>query len=187
LLKRLINADENAFREIFDLYVHKIYQFVYGYVKEKSESEDITQMVFLKIWENKTTINLNKSFSGFIFTIAYHSIMDYFRKNAARFQQYPISVSTEETFVSHLTAEDSINKHQFDSFYERALQTLPPKRKEIFILSRHNGLSNKQIASHLGLSIKTVENQMTAALFSLKEFLKISELSLIPLFFLFIF
>ena len=187
LLIRLMGADEEAFRHIFDRYVHKVYQFVYGYIKEKTEAEDITQMVFIKIWENKTTINLNKSFSGFIFTIAYHSVMDYFRQNASRFHPHTISAFSEETLVSNFTAEDSINKHQFDSVYDQALHSLPPKRKEIFLLSRHQGLSNKEIAAHLGLSVKTVENQMTAALFSLKEFLKLSELGIIPLLLLFIF
>ena len=185
LLKRLINADETAFKQIFDLYVPKVYQFIYDYIKERTEAEDLTQMVFIKIWEYRGNIDIDKSFEGYIFTIAHRNVLDHIKKKATRERQITSPLSEGVQLISTLTAEDFIIKHQFDSVYYRAIESLPSKRKEIFILSRHNGMSNSEIAKQLDLSIKTVENQMTAAIASLKEFFKLSELGLIPFFYFF--
>lgn len=176
LLARLKNADETAYRQIFEMYVKKVYQFVFGYIKEKTESEDITQNVFIRIWEKRLSIDIDKSFNGFIFTIAYRLIIDHFRKNSANTYKTTFIGLAEESVKSLLHSDDLLKQHHLDSLYEKALQSLPPKRKEIFLLSRHNGLANKQIAEQLGLSVKTVENQMTAALASLRDFFSGSDL-----------
>jgi RNA polymerase sigma-70 factor, ECF subfamily len=170
LLARLKNADEGAFTQIFEAYVKKVYQFVFSYIKEKTEAEDITQNVFIKIWEKKLAIDPDKSFEGFIFTIAYRLVIDHFRQHSTKHHQSTAIGLAEESIASHLHSDDLLQRHHLESLYEKALLLLPPKRKEIFLLSRHNGLSNKQIAHQLGLSVKTVENQMTAALSSLKNF-----------------
>ena len=185
LLTRLINADEDAFRQIFDLYVHQVYQFIFDYVKEKTESEDLTQMVFIKIWEYKCNINIDKSFEGYLFTIAHRNVLDHIKKKATRERKITSHLSENEQIISSLTSEDFINKHNFNSVYHKAIESLPLKRKEIFILSRHHGLSNKEIASQLDLSIKTVENQMTSALSALKVFFQLSELGFIPILYFF--
>ena len=184
LLARLKNADEEAFTQIFEMYVKKVYQFVLSYNKEKTEAEDITQNVFIKIWEKKLLINIDKSFEGFIFTIAYRLVIDYFRKNSVHFHRTTIIGLAEESIASRVNSDDLLKRHSLESLYEKALQSLPAKRKEIFLLSRHNGLSNKQIAEQLGISIKTVENQMTAALSSLKAFFSASDLIAIIFIFL---
>ncbi len=186
LLIRIRNADEEAFRQMFDLYIKKVYHFILGYIKEKSEAEDITQNVFIKIWEKRATIDINKSFEGFIFTIAYRMVVDYFRQDALRFQEKDTHNLIEATIISPGSSDDMLNLHQLESLYEQSLERLPPKRKEIYLLSRHSGLSNKQIAEQLGISVKTVENQMTAALASLKEFFSHSDLNPLVIFFLLI-
>lgn len=187
LLARLVKADEKAFREIFDLYVKKVYHFVYGYIKDASQAEDITQNLFLKIWEKKSMINIEKSFDGFIYTIAYRMVIDYFRQNKTKFHCSDTGIFNEDAVVSDFKSDELLNRHQLDSLYDQALRILPEKRKEIFLLSRHNGLSNKQIAEQLQISVKTVENQMTAALATLRSFFSqsdLGELGFILLFFL---
>lgn len=179
LLRRVKNDDEEAFRQIFEFYVKKVYQFVYGYLKDKFEAEDVTQNIFQKIWEKRLMIDLNQSFSGFLFTIAYRSVIDHIRKEASKKQWDRIRDIDAEESSSHLTADSLLNNHQFESLYQKALNALTPKRKEIFVLSRHEGLSNKEIADKLDISVKTVENHMTAALFTLREFFNNSELVLI--------
>ena len=179
LLRRVKDDDEEAFRQIFEFYVKKVYQFVYGYLKDKFEAEDVTQNIFQKIWEKRLMIDLNQSFSGFLFTIAYRSVIDHIRKEASKKQWDRIRDIDDEEPLSHLTADSLLNNHQFESLYQKALNALTPKRKEIFVLSRHEGLSNKEIAEKLDISLKTVENHMTAALFTLREFFNNSELVLI--------
>lgn len=186
LVLQLRNGDEWALRQIFDRYIHRVYQFVYGYVKEKTESEDIAQIVFLKLWEKRSSIDPQKTFDTFLFTIAYRAVVDHFRQKQTKRQQKTSHHLDENGYVSSLTAEDSLRRHELESLYQQAVQTLPPKRKEIFLLSRHNGLTNAQIAQQLNISIKTVENQMTAALASLKEFFRQSETGVIFLFLFFL-
>jgi RNA polymerase sigma-70 factor (ECF subfamily) len=111
-------------------------------------------------------------------------VIDYFRKNSVHFHRTTIISLAEESIASQVNSDDLLKRHSLESLYEKALQSLTAKRKEIFLLSRHNGLSNKQIAEQLGISIKTVENQMTAALSSLKAFFSASDLIAIIFIFL---
>jgi len=184
LISKLIQGNEQSFREIYDFYVRKVYRFVFSYVKERSEAEDITQNVFMKIWERRQLLDAEKSFAGFIFTISHRAVMDYFRRHSAKYQ-LGIQQTREANIPSSASPADLVYSRQLESLYEKALQALPAKRKEIFLLSRHNGLTNKQIAEQLGISVKTVENQMTAALSSLKTSLLGSELAVMAVSFLF--
>lgn len=186
LLARIVNADEDAFREIYDLYVKKVYQFISTYIKDRTEAEDITQNVFIKIWEKRNSIDLNNSFEGFLFTIAYRSVMDCFRQNNAKLHKTISNSFIPDSCISSSNTDDLLNRHQFESLYQKALQSLPPRRKEIFRLSRHCGLSNKQIAVKLQISIKTVENQMTVALSTMKEFFTHSDFLVVIFIILFI-
>jgi RNA polymerase sigma-70 factor (ECF subfamily) len=181
LLQQLKGGDEFAFRQIFDLYIRKVYRFVFGYLKNKAEAEDVTQLIFQKLWEKRATIDLQQSFNGFVFTIAYRATIDQFRANARNRQFAAGDFKEQDAPVSYLQADDLVNHQQLASFYQKALQELPERRREIFILSRHEGLSNKEIADRLQLSVKTVENQMTAALSTFREYFGGLEMVLIPL------
>ena len=185
LLVRLINADEDAFKEIFDCYFKKIHRFVNSYIKETTQAEDLTQNIFIKLWEKKAGIDINKSFDGYIFTISYRIVMDHFRQTEKKLLSATSDAFLNESIVSSSSSDELLNRHQLESLYEKALQTLPQKRKEIFLLSRHTGLSNKQIAERLNISVKTVENQMTAALSRLREFFAHSDFDSAAVFLIF--
>lgn len=184
LLERIKQNDALAFRDIFNMYVKKVYQFVYGYIKNREEAEDMTQAIFQRIWENRHLLNVNKSFDSYLFTIAYHVTMDHFRQLSSKKHIDTVAISQDIFIASDFTADYLINKHQFESLYQKGLDSLTDKRKEIFLLSRHDGLSNKEIAQKLNISIKTVENQMTASLSLLKDFLKKTEIPLLIFFLL---
>ncbi|HTL10236.1 MAG TPA: RNA polymerase sigma-70 factor [Chitinophagaceae bacterium] len=168
LLAQFVNGDENAFQHIFKLFAKKVYHFIYRHLQLKPQAEDLTQEVFIKIWERRATIDVNKSFEGFIFTIASRMIIDYYRKNATKLSRSTECMGMDDIFVGTAFSDELLNRHDIESVYHKALLLLPPKRKEIFLLSRHQGLSNKEIAEQLGISLKTVENQMTAALATLR-------------------
>lgn len=187
LMIQLKNANEEAFREVFDRYGKKVYRYILHYVKVGVEAEDITQNVFLRIWEKRGLLDPEKSFEGFIFTIAYRAVINHFRLNPKHLQSlFPADLITDSV-VSSVGADALLNHHQLESIYQQALQALPPKRKEIFLLSRHGGLTNRQIAEKLGISIKTVESHMTAALSFFKNFFSETDFggALISLIFIF--
>ena len=179
LLKRIANADELAFKHFYDKYVNKVYQFIFNFVRDKAEAEDITQIVFIKIWSKKSTIDSINSLDGFVFTIAHRSVIDYFRSSETNFKKKISNVYDSELLLSSYSVDNVVGENHIETIYKKALSMLPPKRREIFILSRHYDLTNKQIALKLSISIKTVENQMTSALNSLKSFFFNSDLSII--------
>lgn len=169
LFSRISDNDEKAFMSFFDSYFFKVYQFIFKFIKEKTESEDLAQIVFIKIWEKRTFLKEVKSVDGYVFTIAHRIVIDHFRLSSTKNNNLITNLNNNETSTSTLTSDDLLKSHEFEKIYNNAIDSLPPKRKEIFILSRHFGFSNKQIADRLGISVKTVENQMTSALFYLKN------------------
>ena len=175
LLLKITEGDELAFKQFFEYYVKKVYRFTLGYVKSSAEAQDITQTVFIKIWEKRSDINFSQSTDGFVFTVTYRTIIDAFRQSNAKFPEKNRRELSDHMASSN-RSDDLLHAHHLESLYEQSLRNLPPKRKEIFILSRHMGLSNKEIGERLGLSVKTVENQMTAALATLKRFFLNSDL-----------
>lgn len=186
LLIRFIDGDEAAFKQIFDSYFKTVSQFVNNHISQQSQAEDITQNVFIRIWENKGRIDINKSFDGYIFTVAYRMVVDYYRQ-----ARTVVSNHAHEHFNHEIPSpnfsDELLNLHQLESVYTKALQTLPIKRKEIFLLSRHNGLSNKEIAERLNISVKTVESQMTLALSRLRKFFTNSDIDSVTFFLIFYF
>lgn len=171
----IIEGDELAFKNFFEHYVKKVYQFTLGYVKHSDEAQDITQTVFIKIWEKRSLIDVTQSIDGFVFTITYRVIIDAIRQSSSKFSEKNRR-EFSDSMASSNRSEDLLETHRLESLYEQSLRSLPPKRKEIFILSRHFGLSNREIGDRLGLSVKTVENQMTSALATLRRFFLNSDL-----------
>jgi RNA polymerase sigma-70 factor (ECF subfamily) len=125
------------------------------------------QEVFLRIWEKRENIDESQSFSSYVIQAAKHRIFNGFRKKV-----------NEQAYIDFLAFGDNtqanFTEHQVDYMEvkqkaEEAINALPEKRREIFRLSREEGLKNKEIAEKLRISIKTVENQMGEALKSLRE------------------
>ena len=184
LLDRIKNNDNLAFKSLFDQYGKKVYFFINSYLKNKADAEDLTQNVFIRIWESRMSLDTNKSVKGFIFTVAYNTAIDYIRKKGFN-ELISLSSFSDIALSDKSSSDELVIQGQLNSLYERAVQILPPKRREIFLLSRHDGLTNKQIADHLNISVKTVENQMTAALSSLRDFFSGTNLDLGILFLIF--
>lgn len=159
LLRRLNEGDERAFDALFQHYSALVYRFAYGYLKARSDAEEIVQECFLKIWEKREQLRPDVPLKAYLFTTAHHGILNQLRRQQQRQRFLSYSVALAPAQVSN-EAEFS----ELESLYRAALEQLPPKRREIFILSRQQGLSYPEIAKQLNLSVKTVEAQMTHAL-----------------------
>ncbi|MGV8093795.1 MAG: RNA polymerase sigma-70 factor [Mangrovibacterium sp.] len=163
----LKNGDYGAFDVLFRKYTERIYAFTLGITRQKFASEEITQIVFLKIWENRKKIDEHFSFKSFLFSVAYHEIISWLRKEKSEKRK-------RENFGSSLndSSEETEVKIEFKNLEDITnliIENFPEKRREIFKLSREHGLTNKEIAKKLNISVKTVEGHMTAALKILRE------------------
>jgi len=168
LLPLLKEGDMIAFDAIYEIYSSRLYRFVLRYIKFETDAEEIVQEVFIKIWEAREKIDVYSSFESFIFTIAYNSTISLLRKRVHE-KKYLEHLKTSQQFDN---APDSINEIQFKELSEKIdslLNKLTPRQKEIFLLSREEGLKHEEIAKKLNISSNTVKNHIVKALAFLKS------------------
>ena len=160
--------DQVAFYNLYERYCRRLYGFVFRYIKQKEDAEEIVQEVFVKIWESRNKIDAYSSFESFLFTIAYNTTISLLRKR-----------TSEKKYLEHLQSlqhpddlPDLIDEIHFNELNERVqllLNELTPRQKEIYHLSREEGLSHDEIAKKLDISVNTVKKHMVNTLAFLKS------------------
>lgn len=160
--------DRVAFYHIYERYSKRLYGFVLRYIKQKEDAEEIVQEVFVKIWESRNKIDAYSSFEAFLFTIAYNTTISLLRKR-----------TSEKIYLEHIkslqqcaNSPDLIDEIQFNELNDRVqslLNELTPRQKEIFQLSREEGLTHDEIAKKLDISVNTVKKHMGNTLAFLKS------------------
>jgi RNA polymerase sigma-70 factor (ECF subfamily) len=164
-LRRLKQDDERAFDALFRHYSALVYRFSYSYLKSRPEAEEIVQECFLKIWEKRQQLHDDVPLKGYLFTTAHHAILNQLRR-----KQHHLRYQAHSATLDPVNVGNEAEYTELESLYRSALDKLPPKRREIFILSRQQGLSYPEIARQLNLSVKTVEAQMSHALKFLRTY-----------------
>lgn len=157
-----------AFDTIYQKYCKRLYAFVIRYVKREEDAEEIVQEVFIKIWENRSKINVYSSFESYLFTISYNSAISILRKRVheQKYIEYLKSLQEADS-LSELT--DELYFRELNSKIQSLLTYLTPRQREIFLLSREDGLTHEEIARKLGISVNTVKNHIVATLNFLKS------------------
>lgn len=167
LVKALSKGEIKAFNDLFQIYGNRIYHFAYGYLKSVPDAEELVQDVFLKIWEKRFELKNNLSFKAYIFTISFNIIRKHFVKKALT-TKYFEQQAIEDIDLSTI---QNIDFQSTRKAIDQLVDQLPVRRKEVFIKSRFEGLTVKEIADELGTSPKTVENQLGEALKFIREHL----------------
>lgn len=167
LVRRLRQSDEEAFHQLYLSYHDSLYRIIYYRCGDPSLSEDVLQETCLRIWRNRESLDPHKSFWGYLNTISRNLLFDHFkhqkvkRKHEEAVSASEISENNPEAAAAGNLLEEAIHREVNDS--------LPDKCRMIFLLSRVEGYSNQEIADRLGISKKTVENQLTHALKILRK------------------
>lgn len=165
----LKEGDVQAFSELFDRYGKRLYHFSMGYLKSVEDAEEIVQDVFLKIWNSREELLVDKSFESYLFTIAKNAILNTIRKSKSE-QVYLNYVKLHPG--KDVLLDDELNFNELEKAYNEAIDRLSPRKKEVFLLSKEQSLSNADIAQKMNISVKTVENQMTSALSEIRKNLR---------------
>lgn len=168
LVKLLKKDDMAAFDAIYNMYCHKLHQFVFMYLKQEEDAEEIVQEVFIKIWQSRSKIDVYASFESFLFTIAYNATMSLLRKRMTETKSKEYLKSLQQID----SAEKIIDEIQFKELSQKVqnlLEQLTPRQKEIYLLSREEGLSHEEIARKLNISVSTVNNHLVNVLKFLKS------------------
>ena len=160
-VKNLKQGDVKAFDDLFNKYSPRLCNFSVKYLKSAEEAEEVVQEVFLYIWDKREGLKPDNSFNAYIFTIAYNIIKKYFIKKS-RDNAYK-----DDLIYTLLQQENNLDQTIDYKFLlekvELIINSLPNRRKEIFIKRKYDGLSVKQIADELSISPNTVENQLASA------------------------
>ncbi|MDR2955867.1 MAG: sigma-70 family RNA polymerase sigma factor [Prevotella sp.] len=174
----LKRGEYDAFDSLYNFYSDYLYSFILRMTKSPSESEDILQDTFLKVWYMRETISPDKSFKSFLFTISRNLIIDSFRAkiNSIDFEIF-IHNSTKLSIENSI--EEKMNYDDFLKLLSFAKRKLTDKQCLIFDLKQEKGYSNIEIAESLGLSEKTIRNQLSIIINIIKKDILISA---IPLF-----
>lgn len=167
VLKRLKEGDEAAFESIYWKYNSHVFNFINSLLYDRILSEDITQSVFMKIWERRESIDPDKGFDAYLFTIARNMVYKE-TENRLLSESAFYALSQQQTNEDFLM-EEKIDADSLRLYIDNLIEQLPLSRKEIFKLSRREHLSNKEIATRLSISEKTVETQLFRSLRFLKE------------------
>ena len=181
LVKALSKGEIKAFNDLFQIYGNRIFRFAVGYLKSEHDAEELVQDVFMKIWEKRSELKENLSFKSYIFTIAFNIIRKHFVKKALTAKYFEQQVIED----ADLSTIQNIDFQSTKKAIDHLVNQLPARRKEVFIKSRFEGLTTKEIADELGTSPKTVENQLGEALRFIREYLGKEDLAGILLFMLF--
>lgn len=164
LLNRIqYHNDQNAFRQFYEALYFRLYQFAYSFVHSRETSEELVNDVFLTLWQKRNTLNTIDNTNVYLYVSVKNACLNFLRRN-----HLALPVSLDELCVDHfqLVADPElrlVQKEQQNQMRE-AIEQLPPRCRLIFKLVKEDGLSYKEVASVLDISIKTVDAQLCLAL-----------------------
>ncbi len=168
LLRLLKDGNMVAFDTIYNQYCKRLFAFIIRYVKLEADAEEIVQEVFIKIWENRSKIDVYSSFESYLFTISYNSSISLLRKRVHEKKYLEHVKSLQEVNVASELTNDLYFK-ELNSKLQSLLLELTLRQREIFLLSREEGLTHDEIAKKLGISANTVKNHIVSVLNFLKS------------------
>ncbi|MFV0590568.1 MAG: RNA polymerase sigma factor [Draconibacterium sp.] len=170
ILTDLAKDDDSSLEALFDYYYPRLYNFSKSFLKIEDRIDDVLQEVFVKIWQNRKKINSADSFNSFVFTITRNLLLNELRAYISneKMKDEIRKKSTAQEYSSIAQIEYADLKEKVDTIIE----TLPERQKQIFILSRIEGLSHKEIAEKLNIKTKTVEYHIAKSISYLKGRLK---------------
>jgi RNA polymerase sigma-70 factor (ECF subfamily) len=158
------------FEEVFKTHFKSLHAYAWSLVKDELLAEDMVQQVFFKIWEKRELVQIQQSATAYLYRAVYNDCLNYLKHQKVRsaYQQF---VQTRGDGQGHSAAQ-KIQLNELQWHLNKALNELPEQCRTIFQMSRYEELKYQEIADRLGISIKTVENQMGKALRLLREKLK---------------
>lgn len=162
ILRGLRNGEMNHFESIYHLYHGWVYNFVYTLTKDSLTAQDITQDVFLQVWNGRQRIDCDNNFEGYLFRIARNTVYHYMRRELMRLNY--LKNLAENGINESVSIESDIDKSLLEDYIMELTDYLPESRRRILILYWKSGLTYKEIAELLSISEKTVATQVQRSL-----------------------
>lgn len=168
LLSLIRKGDKNAFNILFKSYYKGLVVYANTYLNDLTKSEEVVQDIFTKIWLEKDSIVIKSDVNKWLFTSVKNKALDLLKheKVKQKYQQHILNNKNE------YYSESFLLENELKDLIKSTMEKLPKECRKVFVLSRVKELKYKEIAQTLGISVKTVENQISKALKIFKESLK---------------
>lgn len=163
-------GDEQAFESLFLHYFPRIKGFISGILQNEEEAEDISQDIFVSMWQNREKLNEIENLNAYLFRVAKNTVFRHIERSLL-FRDY-LQLQTENASFAHdnnESIEEELYAKELEYLIAIAVEKMPPQRKLIYKMSREEGLSNDEIAKRLVISKRTVENHLTLALSDIRK------------------
>lgn len=174
-LEALRQGSHKAFETVFIAYYNKTKTFINGYIKSDSDAEELTEDLFVNLWMNHHAIDTSKSFDSYLHTIARNAAINFLKHKYVQ-DTYLNNVSDIE--YSSTSEEDIIAK-ELGLMIDDIVEKMPEQRKQIYRLSRQEGLENAEIAERLNTTKRNVESQLSLALKEIRKVISLFFISLL--------
>lgn len=168
IVKKFVNGCESSFCLIYNKYKDKIYFYCFRYCKSEEDTQELVQIIFIKLWENRHKIDYKRPLEPYLFTIVRNQIYD-FLKSLSFYELIKRNSDQDEIPSSNLL--DLIQFNEYQDLANQAIDKLPEMRQIIFKMKYEEGLETEEIASLLKLSPNTVKSQLAKASKSIREYL----------------
>lgn len=169
LIGKMKTGDRESFNQIFRRYYTPLTRFCVRFVADADQSAEIVQDLFVKLWTNREKLDFTSSFESYMLRSVRNAAITFINKERAHAE------TNERIYTDDSDANDpseTLQSNNLEASYREVLASMPEKRREVFLASRYDGLKYSEIAEKLGLSQKTVEAHMSAAIKQLREGLK---------------
>jgi RNA polymerase sigma-70 factor (family 1) len=171
LLQQAAGGSREAYAALYQHYLPKLYKYLYEINRSKEDTEEILQDIFLKLWEKKEELAKVKTLNSYLYRIARNKLMNLF-------DHQKVKRKAEDYLERHAgepgdTSEDQYIYKQYSDVVQVAINSLPPKRRQVFEMSTQQELTHDQIAERLNISKSMVKKQLYAANHYVKEYLQL--------------
>jgi RNA polymerase sigma-70 factor, ECF subfamily len=165
-LTHIQKLDERTIELLFKTYFKRLVYFAIRYLKDEDTAKEVVHDVFINVWEKRESVDREKSIKSYLYTAVYNRSLNHIRDN----KKIDNSLQVDESIVSGSSEfQDIMQENELQSAIEDAVQQLPEKCREVFVMSRYQEMKYAEIGESLNISVKTVEAQVTKALKILRK------------------
>ncbi len=170
LVLELKGGNEKAFKALYQHFHMKLYHYILQYVKSVHVAEELVQEAFIKIWLKRSELNEQKDFPSFLFVMTRNMIYDHLRQLASRSKLHKTYFEFQELLTNKTS--DDVQLKEYEGFLDNIVQKLSKQKQKIYILNTKEGKNDQEIAKILGISSKTVKNNLWEIFKVIKEQLR---------------
>lgn len=163
LIFQIQQDNKYAFKQLYQNY----YSRVVAFIKKQETAQDLAQDVFVNIWLNRKTLDVSRNLQNYLFVASRHAAINYLKKELSVTSEPLENMHTD--IGSDITVEDMLFAKEIRLLIEMVVSEMPAQRQRIYRMSREQGVSNEEIASKLGISKRSVENQISLALKEIRQ------------------